>query len=420
MKLLTIPAFLLLLAAGPAAGIVTLGTSAQNFGLTGIGANAAGQGQSLMSWGSCTYDGTNSTCVLSGPYTGLGPGGMYSFTVTYPGNGKFPLNAITNPGSNQFVAQSTGNLSFVITLTPSTGSPINFYSFANFNFQYSSPSCTGVSTCTVGQVGVTPNATITGTITGTFDPTPAITPSGALTPDGYGSSPKTAPASWLVMYGVNLATIQTQTWAAADFNGIQAPTTLGGTTVTIAGLPAYVDYVSPGQVNVQVPSGVPPGSQPIVVTTAGGQSVPYMITVNPVQPGVLAPLSFIINGQQNVVAQFSNTNTYVLPGSIPGIPSARAKPGDNITMYGIGFGPVTPNIPAGELVPQLNQLQTSLGVTFANVAAQVTYDGLVPGIVGLYQFNVVVPNVPASDTTPIVFTLGGTPGTQNLVIAIQN
>lgn len=408
------------MAAGPAAAIVTLGPSTQNFGLTGIGANAAGQGQSLMSWGSCTFDATNTTCVLSGPYTGLGPGGTYAFTVTYPGSGRFPLNAVTNPGSNQFFTQSTGNFSFVITLTPVTGSPVNFYSFANFNFIYSSPTCTGVSSCTVGQVGVTPGATITGTITGTFDPTPSITPSGALTPDGYGSSPNTAPASWLVMYGVNLATVQTQTWAPTDFSGIQAPTTLGGTTVTVAGLPAYVDYVSPGQVNVQVPSGVPPGSQPIVVTTAGGKSVPYMITVNAVQPGVLAPLSFIINGHQHVVAQFSNTNTYVLPVSLSGIPTARAKPGDNITMYGIGFGPVTPNIPAGQLVPGLNQLQTALGVTFANVPAQITYQGLVPGIVGLYQFNVVVPNIPASDTTPLVFTLGGTPGTQNLVIAIQN
>jgi uncharacterized protein (TIGR03437 family) len=420
MKPITIPAFLLFLAAGPAAAVVTLGTSTQNFGLTGIGTNAAGQGQSLMSWGSCTFDGTNSTCVLSGPYTGLGPGGTYSFTVSYPGNGRFPLNAVTNPGSNQFFAQSTGNLNFVITLTPSTGSPINFYSFANFNFVYSSPTCTGVSSCTVSQVGVTPNATITGPITGTFDPTPSITPSGALTPDGYGSSPNTAPASWLVMYGVNLATIQAQTWASADFSGIQAPTALAGTTVTIAGLPAYVDYVSPGQVNVQVPSGVPSGSQPIVVTTAGGRSLPYMINVNPVQPGVLAPLSFMLNGHQNVVAQFSNTSTYVFPGSIPGIATARAKPGDNLTMYGIGFGPVTPNIPAGELVPGLNQLQTALGVTFANVPAQITYQGLVPGIVGLYQFNVVVPNIPASDTTPLVFTLGGTPGTQNLVVAIQN
>ena len=48
---------------------------------------------------------------------------------------------------------------------------------------------------------------------------------------------------------------------------------LGGTTVTIGGKAAFVDFVSPGQVNVQMPSGVAAGPQPVVVTTAGGSSV---------------------------------------------------------------------------------------------------------------------------------------------------
>jgi uncharacterized protein (TIGR03437 family) len=48
-----------------------------------------------------------------------------------------------------------------------------------------------------------------------------------------------------------------------------------------------------------------------------------------------------------------------------------------------------------------------------------SYAGLAPGAVGLYQFNVVVPNVPPSDTTLLTFTLGGTPGPQNLYIAVQ-
>jgi uncharacterized protein (TIGR03437 family) len=37
----------------------------------------------------------------------------------------------------------------------------------------------------------------------------------------------------------------------------------------------------------------------------------------------------------------------------------------------------------------------------------------------LYQFNVVVPDVPASDLVPLTFTLGGNPGTQTLYIAVQ-
>ena len=48
------------------------------------------------------------------------------------------------------------------------------------------------------------------------------------------------------------------------------------------------------------------------------------------------------------------------------------------------------------------------------------YAGLTQGSVGLYQFNVVVPNVPANDLTPVTFTLGGVAGKQTLYTAIGN
>ncbi len=110
---------------------------------------------------------------------------------------------------------------------------------------------------------------------------------------------------------------------------------------------------------------------------------------------MLAPLSFMINGKQYVVALYAGTtNYYVLPGSIAGGRSAPAKAGDNITLYGIGFGPVTPDTPAGQVVQGQSTLQNTLQVSFGGVAAKVTYKGLTPGYLGLYQFNVVVPNVP--------------------------
>src|SRR5579864_1724921 len=110
MKNLLFPTVLALVSAAPGAAIVTLGTSSQNFGLKGLGGNAAGQGQSVMSWGNCTFDGTNTTCTLSGPYTGFGLGGTYSFVISYPGNGTFPLNAVSQtPGSDLFYASATGN-----------------------------------------------------------------------------------------------------------------------------------------------------------------------------------------------------------------------------------------------------------------------------------------------------------------------
>ena len=222
----------------------------------------------------------------------------------------------------------------------------------------------------------------------------------------------------MVMYGVNLATTLPEQWNNS-FSGNTAPTNLFGTTVTVAGVPAYISYVSAGQVNVQVPSGIPTGQQQIVVTTAGGSSTPYTINVLAEEPGMLAPLSFEINGNQHIVALFSNTSTYVLPVSLSLVSTARAKPGDLITCYGIGFGPVTPSIAAGQIVTQINTLQLPLQIAFAGVPAQVTYRGLTPSIVGLYQFNVVVPNVAASDAVPITFSLNGIAGTQSLFIAIR-
>ncbi len=416
------PAFLLFVtaAASPAWAVVaTLGASTQAFTLTGIGADATGQGQAKMSWGACSYDGTTTKCVLSGRFTGFAGGGTYSFEVSYPGNGAFPLIAVFPKGSNLFYASALSDLSFVAKLTKSDGTTIPFYSFANFNFIYTSPTCTGVATCDSGVVAQTPNATITGPITGAFDPTPVISPSGVVTAGNYGAFPVVAPATWMEIYGVNLATTLSQTWAGADFAGNQAPSALGGTTVTVGGKPAFIDFVSPGQVNVQVPSDVAAGTQPVVVTTAGGSSLAYSVTVKALEPGLLAPPAFILGGRQQVAALFSGTLTFVLPVTVPGVVTSRARAGDNITLYGVGFGPVTPNILAGQIVQQTNALQSPFQVFFGGVQANVTYAGLAPGYVGLYQINVVVPNVAAGDAVPLTFTLGGTAGPQNLFIAIQ-
>ena len=97
------------------------------------------------------------------------------------------------------------------------------------------------------------------------------------------------------------------------------------------------------------------------------------------------------------------------PGVTNVVPTARAKPGDIITLYGIGFGTVSPNINAGVIVGQANSL-SGLQVFIGGQQATVQFAGLVQGFLGLYQFNVVVPNVAANDATPLTFMLNGAPG----------
>jgi len=269
------------------------------------------------------------------------------------------------------------------------------------------------ATSSIGRVRLlTPSAAPTGG-------PPSIRAGGVVSASAFGQFTSIAPGSWIEIYGSSLAS-DTRSWGGGDFNGVNAPTSLNGITVAIGGQTAFLDYVSPGQIVGQVPSSVGPGPQPLIVTTPAGASTPYTIAVNAAQPGLLAPSSFSVGGQQYVVALFSDGATFVLPpGAIPGVPSRRARAGDAITLYGIGFGPVVPNIPAGQVVQRSNALTLPFNVSFGQRQASVTYAGLAPNAVGLYQFNVVVPSVPAGDAVPLTFTLGGVSGTQTLFIAVQ-
>ena len=407
--------------------VANFGPTNQSVGLTGMGVNASGNGQDRVTWGNCVFGGTNTVCTVTATFTGLGGGGTASFVLTYPGNGLSPLaTASLTPGNDNLTPFFfIGNGSFVTTLTENSGTVLTFNGEAPY-FQYgqpgdSTPTCTGVTTCSAGRIGFTVGATISGTITGSFDPTPVIRTSlGAISASAYGAFPSITSGTWMEIYGYHLATTPTsRIWGAADFSGVNAPTTLNGTTVTVAGVSAFIDYVSPTQVNAQVPSGIPTGMQPVVVTTAGGSSVGYNIQVNPLQPGLLAPPAFQLNGNQYVVALYPDGVTYVLPPGITNaVPTKRTKAGDTIIFYGVGFGTVTPNIPAGQIEGQSNAVTNAFQIYFAGTPATVTYAGLTPTFVGLYQFNVVVPSVTPSDTVPVTFKAGTALSTQTMVIPV--
>ena len=428
MRLIAVSPFLFCAAffSSAFAQTATYANSNQNVTLTGLG-GSGGVGQSRVTWGNCAYDGTNTNCTVTAPYTGVGGGGTISIVLAYKGNGISPFTANSISAGSDLItfgltAGSSGSIS--VSLAENTGATVAFLS-NNFNFFYdSTASCSGtaVPSCSTGQVGLAPGAVISGKIHGTFDATPVIrTSQGVISASAYGGFSALAPGTWMEIYGANLANVTSQTWGSADFNGNAAPTALGGTTVTIGGQPAFIDYVSPTQVNAQVPSGISPGSQPVVVTTPGGTSTAYPITVNVTEPGLLAPAVFNLKAGQYIAALFPDGVTFVLPpGSIAGVASARAKPGDTIVLYGVGFGKVTPDSPAGQIVTQANSLNGNFQASFAGTPATVSFSGLTGGYLGLYQFNVVVPNVPAGDAVPLTFSLGGTAGTQKLVISIAN
>lgn len=248
---------------------------------------------------------------------------------------------------------------------------------------------------------------------------PAIKTAGVVTAGEFGAFSSVAPGAWVEIYGANLAS-RSRSWTDADFSSGKAPTSLDGTRVTIDGQAAYIAYVSPSQLNVQLPSTLSAGEKKLTVTTSAGSSAAYSITVNSTQPGLYAPSLFKVSGTQFAGALLADGATFALPaGAVTGANARPVKPGETLTFYGVGFGPVTPNIGAGQVVETLNSTEYPLEVYVGGARAAITYAGLAPSSVGVYQINVVVPAVPAGGSLPLTFTLGGVNGSQKLYVAVD-
>jgi uncharacterized protein (TIGR03437 family) len=248
---------------------------------------------------------------------------------------------------------------------------------------------------------------------------PSISLGGVITAASFGAAKSISPGSWIEIYGQNFATIS-RAWTAGEFVNGFGPTALQGASVTVGGVPAYVSYVSPGQVNAQVPFGIGTGPQLLMVTTPAGVSASYSITVADLQPGLYAPGNFLIGGKQYLGALLPDGVTYVLPaGALQGIPARPARPGETIVLYGVGFGAVNPPVAAGQVAPQAAALTAPVTVKFGDTPAAVAYAGISPGSVGLYQINVTVPAIPDNNAVPVTVAVGGVAIPQTLYTAVR-
>lgn len=225
---------------------------------------------------------------------------------------------------------------------------------------------------------------------------PTLTSESAIVAGGFGGGRNIAPGTWIEVYGTTLSNV-TREWAGFDFTGANAPSSLEGVRVSVGGRDAFVRLVSPGQVNVQVPDGIGTGPVSIAVTNSAGTSTNATMTAAARAPQVLAPPNFRVNGRQLVAALFTDNTTFVArAGEVSGITSRPARVGETIVIYAIGCGAVTPATAAG-VVAGANTALPDPRVFFGDAPATVTFAGLSPGSVGLYQFNVTVPNVAAGD-----------------------
>jgi uncharacterized protein (TIGR03437 family) len=218
--------------------------------------------------------------------------------------------------------------------------------------------------------------------------------------------------SWVSIYGSNLSAT-TRTWQASDFQGINLPTTLDGVTVTINGKPAAIYYISPVQLNVQAPSDTAVGTVQAEVTSAYG-SATAAATLGQYAPGFYA-------FQNKYAAAVHADGAYVAPAGYFGstVASRPAQPGEVLLLFGTGFGPTSPSVPAGQIVggaaPLANPSQLQMRI--AGAVASVQFAGIVAA--GEYQFNVVVPAAPDGDQV-IIATIGGSSTQSGLFLPVKN
>lgn len=227
---------------------------------------------------------------------------------------------------------------------------------------------------------------------------PAISTSGVVNGASYAAG--IAPGSWVTIFGSNLASNTTQAGAANLVNG-SLPPILAGVSVQIDGQSAFMDYVSPTQINVQAPADTVSGTVSVTVTNANGASVAATATLMQ-----FAPAFFTSSGY---VAAVRSDGT-LITGSVP------AKAGDVLELYGTGFGPTSPTIAPGLVFQGSAPTASTVSVTIGGTPATVQFAGLTAA--GLYQINVVVPNISSGDQS-IVATVGGASTQSGVLLKIQ-
>jgi len=193
-----------------------------------------------------------------------------------------------------------------------------------------------------------------------------------------------APGMILSVFGTQLAP---STQSAAS---LPLPLSLAGVTASVNGVPAPLYFVSPGQINVQVPYETGAGAAVLGVNN-NGQVASFIFPVSAAAPGI-----------------FTDPNH---AGAL--VPNSTGKRGDTLLAFITGEGLVSPMLATGASpfidtpLALLPQPLLAVGVTVGGLPAPIAFAGIPPGLAGVTQINFVVPGSAPLGVQPVVVTVGG-------------
>jgi minor extracellular serine protease Vpr len=233
---------------------------------------------------------------------------------------------------------------------------------------------------------------------GSVSPQPTVGAGGVVNAANF--TAPVAPGSYVSIFGTNLSNVTDENYSAAHLPlsmdqvtvSFDAPAT--GSLPAIS-VPGHLVYVSPTQVNIQVPwelQGYSSAKMKVTLYEFGFGNV-VTVPVSNYTPAIF--------GSTTPAAE--DVSGHVISSSNP------ATRGAVIEVFCNGLGPVTNQPASGDsaVASPLSSTTTLPTVTIGGATANVSFSGLTPGFPGLYQINLQVPSSISAGNQPIVVSIGG-------------
>ncbi len=213
-----------------------------------------------------------------------------------------------------------------------------------------------------------------------------------------------APGGLITIFGSQLSPLNLAT------KEIPLPMALGDSCLTVNGLPLPLIFTSPTQINAQLPFQAT-GNVTLIVRTPGGVSDNYNLVIQPAAPSVFRAS---IAGDDTLIPTVVRAENQTLATT-----SNPIHRGDTLAVYLTGLGLTSPALEAGFAAPSspLATVLVAPKLDLGGVTLPVSYAGLAPGQVGVYQINVSVPrNVPTGLSIPL--TIAQSTGNTSIAVRV--
>jgi uncharacterized protein (TIGR03437 family) len=235
-------------------------------------------------------------------------------------------------------------------------------------------------------------------------PSPALNPGGVVNAASYAYP--IAPGSIAAAFGDLLVTSMSTDGSSPLL------TSLSGLSLQFGdATEAPLFFASTGQVNFQVPWELAGQTQTTIAAAFNGQiGAAQTLSLAPFAPGI-----FSMSSQGNGQGAILDASYHLVDSSNP------AAAGSTVLIFCTGLGAVTNQPPTGSPAGDTPLSETAITptVTIGGAPAQVTFSGLAPGYVGLYQVNVQVPaGLAATNAAPVAISGAGA-ASNTVTMALQ-